>query len=161
LIETTRRFSWTPDQQEARKLLGGPSKHIMLRGGARSGKTFVLTDAIVTRALKCPETSHVVLRFRFNHLKFSIIFDTFPKVMTLRYPQVPYELNKSDWFVKFPNGSRILFAGLDDAERTEKILGQEHATIFFNECSQISYDARNKAVTRLAQKCALTFTRTR
>ena len=42
--------------------------------------------------------------------------------------------------------------GLNDKERTDKILGQKHATIYLNECSQISYSARNKAMTRLSQR---------
>jgi phage terminase large subunit-like protein len=50
-----------------------------------------------------------------------------------------------------PNGSELWFGGLDDKERTEKILGQEYATIFLNECSQIPWSARGIAVTRLAQ----------
>ena len=127
----------------------------MLRGGSRSGKTFTLTTVCAIRALKAAETSHTILRAKFNHLKHSVIFDTFPRVMKLRFPEVPYELNKTDWFVQFPNKSRILFGGLDSGERVEKILGQEHSTIYLNECSQISYDARNKAVTRLAQRSKL------
>jgi hypothetical protein len=75
--------------------------------------------------------------------------------MSLCFPSVPYTLNQTDWFVKFYNDSMILFGGLDEKERTEKILGQEHSSIFLNECSQISYDARNKAVTRLAQNSGL------
>src|SRR5262249_49249353 len=51
--------------------------------------------------------------------------------------------------------SEIWLGGLDDKERTEKILGQEHATLFFNECSQISYSAVLMARTRLAQKTTL------
>jgi hypothetical protein len=100
-------------------------------------------------------SSHVILRFRFNHLKASIISDTFPKVMRLCFPNVPYDWNKSDWYVEFPNGSRIWFGGLDDKDRTEKILGQEHSTILFNECSQISYASVLKAITRLAQNVGL------
>ena len=41
-------------------------------------------------------------------------------------------------------------------ERTEKILGQEYSTLFFNESSQISYEAVLMARTRLAQKTVLT-----
>jgi hypothetical protein len=44
---------------------------------------------------------------------------------------------------------------LDDKDRTEKILGQEYATMFFNECSQIPWSSRNMAITRLAQKTPL------
>ena len=60
---------------------------------------------------------------------------------------------KSDWFAKLPNGSEIWFGGLDDKERKKKILGQEYVTIYLNEASQITWSARNIALTRLAQKC--------
>jgi phage terminase large subunit-like protein len=43
---------------------------------------------------------------------------------------------------------------LDDKDRTEKILGNEYATIYLNECSQIkSNSTREMIVTRLAQVC--------
>src|SRR5262249_52325926 len=44
---------------------------------------------------------------------------------------------------------------LDDKERTEKILGQEHASLYFCECSQIAYSSVLMARTRLAQKTTL------
>jgi len=47
---TTRRFRLTERQTLANKLLAGPQKHTLLRGGSRSGKTFVLVRAIVLRA---------------------------------------------------------------------------------------------------------------
>lgn len=125
----------------------------MLFGGSRSGKTFILIYLIVKRALCAPKSRHAVLRFRFNHVKTSIVHDTFPKVMELCYPGVQYKLDKTDWFAELPNGSQIWFGGLDDKERTEKILGQEYATIYLNECSQIPFSSRNMALTRLAQKC--------
>ena len=151
----TTIFELTEKQNEANALLAGPARHILLRGGSRSGKTFLFCRAIAIRSFKAPKSTHAILRFRFNHLKASIIDDTFPSVMRECFPQIPYELNKSDWFMQFPNGSRVLFGGLDDKERTEKILGQEHSTIFLNECSQISYSSRNKAITRLAQSSGL------
>jgi predicted ribonuclease YlaK len=51
-------FRWTEDQQRALQLLIGPARHVMLYGGARSGKTFLLVSAIVTRALKAPGSRH-------------------------------------------------------------------------------------------------------
>lgn len=142
----------TARQQEAQAVLSGPATHIMLYGGSRSGKTFLLVRNIVMRALKAPKSRHAILRFRFNAIKASVVFDTFPKVMEVAFPGVEYTLNKSDWFATLANGSEIWFGGLDDKERTEKILGQEHATIYLNEASQISWQARNTALTRLAQK---------
>jgi PBSX family phage terminase large subunit len=148
-------FKLTPRQEEGNLLLASPARHILLRGGSRSGKTFLIVRAIVIRMLKAPESTHAVLRFRFNHLKESIIAQTLPSVMKLCWPEIPYNINKTDWYFEIPNGSRMLFGGLDDKDRTEKILGQEHSTIFLNEISQISYSARNKAVTRLAQNSGL------
>jgi phage terminase large subunit-like protein len=145
-------FSLTAKQHEANELLASPATHIMLFGGSRSGKTFLEVRAIVVRAIKAPGSRHAILRFRFNAVKHSIAFDTFPKVMALCWPEVKYELNKSDWFAQLPNGSQIWFGGLDDKERSEKILGQEYATILLNECSQIPWQSRGIAVTRLAQR---------
>lgn len=124
----------------------------MLFGGSRSGKTFLLTRNIVFRALKAPESRHAALRFRFNAIKSSIVLDTFPKVMQLAFPGVKYELSKTYWFAQFENGSQFWFGGLDDKERTEKILGQEFATIYLNECSQIPWNSQGIALTRLAQQ---------
>lgn len=145
-------FKLTPKQEEANKLLAGPATHEMLFGGSRSGKTFLLTRATCARAIKAPKSRHAILRFRFNAVKNSIVFDTFPKVMELCFPGIKYSLNKSDWFATLQNGSEIWFGGLDDKERTEKILGMEFATIYLNECSQIPYGSVETAITRLAQK---------
>ena len=142
----------TARQQSAQVVLAGPATHCMLFGGSRSGKTFLLVRNIVMRALKAPGSRHAILRFRFNHCKASIVLDTFPKVMQVAFPNVSYHLDKSDWYVSFPNKSQIWFAGLDDKERTEKILGQEYATLYLNECSQIPQNSRDMAVTRLAQR---------
>ncbi len=144
-------FKLTPRQDEVMEILGGTATQIMLYGGSRSGKTFLLVRTVVLRALKAPGSRHAILRFRFNHIKASIILDTFPKVMDICFPGVVYILSKTDWYVMFPNGSQIWFGGLDDKERTEKILGQEYATMYLNEASQIPKEARDMAMTRLAQ----------
>ena len=142
----------TPRQKEAQAILAGDATHIMLFGGSRSGKTFLLVRNVVMRALKAPGSRHAIMRFRFNAVKSSVVMDTFPKVMRLAFPGVAYRLDKSDWFVEFPNGAQIWFGGLDDKERTEKILGMEFVTIYLNECSQIPKASRDLAVTRLAQQ---------
>lgn len=142
----------TPKQTEANAMLSGEASYCMLFGGSRSGKTFVLTRAVCVRALKAANSRHAILRFRFNAVKNSIVLDTFPKVMQLCFPGVKYSLNKSDWYATLDNGSEIWFAGLDDKERTEKILGMEFATLYLNECSQIPYASVEVALTRLAQR---------
>lgn len=145
-------FVLTDKQHEAIESIGS-ADNVLLYGGSRSTKTFTHLRAIVNRAIAAPKSRHAVLRFRFNHVKASVVYDTFPKMMGLCFPQVTYGLDKSDWFATLPNGSEIWFGGLDDKERSEKILGNEYATIFLNECSQISYSSFLILVTRLAQVC--------
>jgi phage terminase large subunit-like protein len=145
-------FSLTAKQEQAQEMLNSPATHCMLAGGSRSGKTLLIMRKIVQRALKAPGSRHAVLRFRFGHVKQSIVHDTFPKVMSLCFAGIRAEVNRSDWFATLPGGSEIWFGGLDDKERTEKILGTEFVSIFLNECSQIPYSSRNMALTRLAQK---------
>jgi phage terminase large subunit-like protein len=148
---TGSNFRFTPKQEQAQNVLAGDATHVMLFGGGRSGKTFLNVRNIVMRALKAPKSRHLILRFRFNHVKASIIMDTFPKVMALCYPQVKFTLSHTDWYARFPNGAEIWFGGLDEKERTEKLLGSEYVTIYLNECSQISWASREMAVTRLSQ----------
>lgn len=145
-------MKWTAKQVEAQRVLSGDATHVMLFGGGRSGKTFLLMRSVMMRALKAPGSRHLVLRFRFNHLKASIILETLPRVMELCFPDLPYELSKTDWYITLPNGSEIWFGGLDDKERTEKLLGKEYATVYLNECSQIKWPSVEMVVTRLAQK---------
>ncbi len=144
-------FALTPKQREATKLLTGPQRHSLLVGGSRSGKTFALVRALVIRAIKHP-SRHAIFRLRYNALKASVVMDTLPKVLQLCFPGLTIKINKNDGYGVLPNGSEIWFAGLDEKERVEKILGMEFATLYFNECSQIPYDSVLTALSRLAQK---------
>jgi hypothetical protein len=149
-------FEFTAKQEEAQAVLAGGATHGLLEGGSRSGKTVLHVRNTIQRGVKAPGSRHAILRFRFNHLKASIIADTFPKVMTMAFPGVRYKIDKQDWFAEFGDQSQIWFGGLDDKERTEKILGQEYVTIYLNECSQIPFSSRETAVTRLAQQVRTT-----
>ena len=151
---TTQTFRKTKIQAQAVKYLADNYRHIMLYGGSRSGKTFILVRSIIIRALKV-KSRHIILRQKFNHVKTSIWLDTLPKVLKVCFPELIVSMSKTDYFVTFPNGSELWVGGLDDAERVEKILGKEYSTIYFNECSQISYAAIQIALTRLAEKNSL------
>jgi len=148
-------FSLTPRQAEANRLLASAASNIMLRGGSRSGKTFLITRAICIRAMKVPVSRHAVFRFRFNHAKASIWQDTLPKVMKLCFPGVPLDTNETDLIATFPNKSQIVLGGLDDKARVEKVLGSEYATLYFNESSQIPWSSVEVAMSRLAQNTDL------
>lgn len=145
----------TAKQQEANRLLGSPARNVMLRGGSRSGKTFLLVRAVIQRGINAPGSRHAIFRFRFNHAKTSVWSDTMPKVLKLCFPGLRARFDKTDFYLELPNGSQVWIGGLDDKERVEKILGQEYATLYFNESSQIPWGSVETAMSRLAQRCEL------
>lgn len=144
---------WTAAQQRALDLMTDPAnQHVMLYGGARSGKTLLFTSACVIRAMQYPKSRHLIARLRFSHAKASIWLDTLLKALeAYSHPRL-YRRNESDHYVRFANDAELWIDGLDDKERVDKILGREYATIFFNEISQIPYDTVSTVVTRLAQR---------
>ncbi len=146
-------FKRTAKQKEATKILAG-SQEAALFGGSRSGKTFIILRSILIRAAKT-KSRHLIARFRFNHVKISIWYDTLPKVLSACFPGLQISYNKTDWFIILQNGSEIWFGGVDDKERVEKIIGNEYSTIYLNESSQIGYDAVTMLQTRLAENSGL------
>lgn len=148
-------FEFTKAQDRGMDMLISDAVHCALGGGSRSGKTFLFVYAVLVRALKAPGSRHAIFRFRFNALWASLVLDTLPKVLKLCFPDLPPAMsmtNQKMAYMTLPNGSEIWFAGLDDKDRTEKILGMEFATLYFNECSQIPWQSVVLAITRLAQK---------
>lgn len=143
------QFVKTTAQREAIRLLSGPARHTLLYGGSRSGKTFITVYKIVCRAINFAGSRHCILRRHSVSVSKSIMSDTFPAVMARCFPNVPYSLNKSLFFARFPNGSEIWFGGLD---ASDKLLGNEYATVYFNECSEMSFDQLETAYSRCAQK---------
>ncbi len=134
--------------------------YVLLVGGRRSGKTFINFRNIVLRANGSPKPSkHLIFRYRFNHVKNSIWYETMPKVFDICFPDwiegVHYHLNKTDWFVRFNNGSTIWLGGLDDKDRTEKILGTEYSTVYYNESSQIDFHGFETGLSGLAENSGI------
>lgn len=145
-------FKLTARQEAANKILGSGSTHVLLVGGARSGKTFLIVRALVVRALRCPGARQAILRFRANAARRSLWLDTLPAVMRKCFPRVKFKLHQQDMYMELPGGSEIWVGGLDDKERIDKILGLEYCGIYFNETSEIPREAILTAQSRLAQK---------
>lgn len=140
-------------QGQAWQMLREGSPNVMLVGGSRSGKTTVIVEEIICRAVRYPGSRHLMARLRFAHAKTALWMDTIPKVLELEgVNRNKFKWSESDHFIQLPNGSEIWVDGLDDKDRVDKILGREYATIFFNEVSEIPYDSITTVLTRLAQK---------
>lgn len=148
------RFRKTSKQKEANRLLGSNAHNILLYGGSRSGKTLLIVRALAIRAMMTPST-HCVVRRTYKDARQKIALTSFPQMMKMCFPDVPYHINRSDWFIEIC-GSRIWLAGLDDSERKEHVLGFEFSTVYINECSEVGWDSVQLLRTRLAEKNELT-----
>lgn len=144
-------IKWTEKQKEALKLLTSDAKHIMLYGGSRSGKTYLLTHSLFLRAMKYPKTRHAIVRQTQTAARRSLWTGTIPDVIASRYSGVDLKINKTDMTVTFPNGSIIEILGVDEGAK-EKMLGNEYTTIYFNECSEMMFSTVSFLHGRLAQK---------
>jgi PBSX family phage terminase large subunit len=85
-----------------------------------------------------------------NHVKASIWLQDIPELRKYDVFNIT-ELDKQNMIIRVGE-SQIWLGGLDDKERTDKVLGQEYAGVFLNECVQIPISSRNLILTRLAQK---------
>lgn len=150
--ELPRQVEPEPFQHEAWEALTGDAKHVLIYGGSGSGKTHTILLWLLLRGLSCPKASQAIFRFHFTDLRTSIV-QTLEKVRATYWPHDPdlFAINKTTLDVELRGGGHIYLGGLDDAKRTEKILGQEHSTIYLNEASQISHPSYTKALTRLRQ----------
>jgi phage terminase large subunit-like protein len=150
-------MSWTPTgtQNRAIDLLSGDAGRILLSGGSRSGKTFLLCFAVFLRALKEPGSQHAIGRLHFTHVVSSLAYQTIPKMLDVCFPGLIITLNRQHWFYELPNKSQIWLFGFDQKERVEKILGTEWSTIYLNEASMLEWNLVTMALTRLAAKTKL------
>ena len=143
-----------PKQKEALSMLM-EHKFNLLWGGARSGKTFLTCYYIVFRAIKYPNSRHLICRTIGVHVRASIWDMTLPDVLNqLKMVKgEQYTTKDMQMEVHFRNGSTIYCAGLDaGGDDSDKILGREYATIYANEVSDFKYLIFLKLRTRLSQK---------
>jgi hypothetical protein len=70
---TSVEFEPTGVQSRALALVNGGAKHILLFGGARSGKTTVLVMAIVYRAWRFAGSRHLICRLRAKDARSSVL----------------------------------------------------------------------------------------
>lgn len=146
-------FTLNPGQRRALdETLTGQERFCLLYGGSRSGKSALLASCVIDRALIAPYSRHLIVRKEGTAAKRAIVKDTFPTIWRLKYPDVPLpEWKDKDGHYLFPNGSEVWVGGLNDDKALEKLLGNEYATIWGNELSEINFTAFTLLRSRLAQ----------
>lgn len=148
-------MTFTPNPGQRRALdetLMSGKRFCLLYGGSRSGKTALLVGCVSDRALYAPGSRHLIVRKEATAAKRSIVMDTLPKTWGLKYGDAPKpEWKDRDGYFLLPNGSEIWVGGINDEKAMERILGNEYATIYENEASEVHYPAHLLLRSRLAQ----------
>ena len=144
------RYKLFEKQKTAWRLLENPQyRRILFDGGARSGKTDLILVWLIKEAMLRPGARILLARYRLDHARTTLWNLSLKKILPPGTPGVHY--HESALEARFANGSIIRVGGLDDADRVDKILGDEYLHIFINEATQVSWDTVTKVMTRLSQ----------
>lgn len=145
-----RVVSLSPKQAWAwHKVLESPAyTRILFDGGARSTKTMGILAWLVNEAATVPGARILCGRKYLDHAKTTLYELSLRQLIG---GAAGFKFYDSDKEVHLPSGSMIRICGFDDADRTDKILGDEYLHIFLNEATQITWETVEKVKSRLSQ----------
>lgn len=95
-------------------------RYLVLKGGGGSGKSIFAGRKILERVTTEPGHRWLVCRKVGKTIRDSC-FAQLRGQIAEHYPDAGARVNKGDMWIGFPNGSEILFAGLDDVEKLKSI----------------------------------------
>ena len=141
-------------------LFGDTNRYLVLKGGGGSGKSIFAGRKILERAVSEPGHRFLVCRKVARTIRESC-FKQLLGQLAEHYPDSGYKANKSDLAISFPNGSEIIFAGLDDVEKLKSIYNitgiwiEEASELLEGDFSQL--DIRLRGETRYYKQIIITF----
>ncbi len=95
-------------------------RYLVLKGGGGSGKSIFAGRKVLERVTTEPGHRWLVCRKVARTLRDSC-FAQLRNQIADYYPDAGAKVNKGDMWIGFPNGSEIIFAGLDDVEKLKSI----------------------------------------
>ena len=141
-------------------LFADTHRYLVLKGGGGSGKSIFAGRLILERVTAEPGHRFLVCRKVARTIRESC-FKQLLGQLAEHYADIGYKANKGDMNITFPNGSEIIFAGLDDVEKLKSIYNI--TGIWVEEASEISesdfnqLDIRLRGKTKYHQQIILSF----
>ena len=126
------------------------SRYLVLKGGGGSGKSIFAGRKVLERCVSEPGHRFLVCRKVARTLRESC-FAQLRGQIAEHYPDCWAVVNRGDLRIAFPNGSEILFAGLDDVEKLKSIY--EITGIWIEEASELLEADFNQLDIRLRTQC--------
>lgn len=128
-------------------------------GGYGSGKSYHITLKIILKLLEEKRTA-LVVRNVYDTIKDSCfsLFKTILEKMDLLSDDITYKKRRTDGKViavqspmelRFPNGSRVIFKGMDNTEKIKSIHGV--SIVWMEECSECRYDSYMELLGRIRE----------
>lgn len=136
-----------------RKIVNIQKRHLVLMGGAGSGKSFAAVQKMLFRILT--EKDHKILCIRkIARTLRNSVFTLWQEVLDQFGCMDIVKINKTDMEITFPDfNSSVLFAGIDDPEKIKSIQGitsvfiEEATELTEADCDQINLRMRGKTKT--------------
>lgn len=126
------------------------SRYLVLKGGGGSGKSIFAGRKVLERCVSEPGHRMLVCRKVARTLRESC-FAQLRGQIAEHYPDCGAVVNRGDLRIAFPNGSEILFAGLDDVEKLKSIY--DITGIWIEEASELLEADFNQLDIRLRTQC--------
>ena len=126
------------------------SRYLVLKGGGGSGKSIFAGRKLLERAVSESGHRFLVCRKVARTLRESC-FAQLRGQIAEHYPDCGAVVNRGDLRIAFPNGSEILFAGLDDVEKLKSIY--DITGIWIEEASELLEADFNQLDIRLRTQC--------
>ena len=105
----------------------------MYRGSAGSSKSYFITQKLIVRA--CSEKIKILVCRRYGSTIRNSCFALFKEILS-KWQLLPYvKIRETDFNIKFPNGSEIIFLGLDSEEKLLSLTNI--GTIFIEEIYEV------------------------
>lgn len=121
---------------------------IVLYGGAATGKSKFATQMMTIKAMK-EKRKILIIRKVARTLKDSIWTDFLDTIETFGMSE-HVKINKTNFTMTFPNGSVLMFKGLDDPEKIKSISGVDD--ILVEEATEITADDYKQLTLRIGRK---------
>lgn len=115
------------------------------KGSAGSGKSYFITQKIITRC--CRETIRVLVCRRYGTTIRNTCFALFKEIIEKWKLTSLVKIRETDYNIKFVNGSEIIFLGLD--EETKLLSLTNISCIFVEEAYEVPYDTFEQLNLRL------------
>ena len=162
-VRETREW-WTKLRRETNAaflpLYFDEHRYLVLMGGGGSGKSIFAGRKVLERCVAEPGHRWLVCRKVARTLRDSC-FAQLRGQLAEHFPGVQAKVSRSEMGIRFPNGSAILFAGLDDVEKLKSIYNitgiwiEEASELGEEDFSQL--DIRLRGETRYYKQIILSF----